>query len=116
MTRTRHSLPGYVFCLVLALTGYQMAAARAQPVPVGQMVICTGLGLVTVMVDAQGQPTGESHVCPDGLATLFVAAGAACEPKQPSRLWVSLALRPAQAAGQGRRPPQGRARGPPTLV
>lgn len=116
MWRKRYPLVGFVLSLVLAMTGYQMAVARAQPMPVGQMVICSGLGLVTVMVDADGQPVEHSHVCPDGLMTLFTAVGAAWEPPLHQPLWLPLASRLAQIAGQGRRPPERLARGPPVLI
>lgn len=60
--------------LVLTLTGQSMALARSAPGPAGQMVLCTGNGPVTVLVDSQGQPTGAVHICPDCALSLFQIA------------------------------------------
>ena len=51
--------------LMLVQTGSAMAQARMMNPATGEMVLCTGNGPVAVPVDAQGQPTGKSHVCPD---------------------------------------------------
>lgn len=52
--------------LLIAVTSQQMALARAVTTDVtGQVVLCTGQGLTTVAVDAQGNPTGPVHICPD---------------------------------------------------
>ncbi|EIE52632.1 hypothetical protein AL036_03685 [Salipiger aestuarii] len=116
MVQKTYPLTAFILSLVLAMTGYQMAVARAQPVPVGQVVICSGFGLVTVMVDADGQPVAESHVCPDGLMTLFTAAGGAWVAPEHLGFWVSSRSDPGQATGQGLRLPERLARGPPGVV
>lgn len=116
MVRKRYPLVAYLLALAVALTGFQMAFARAQPQPVGQMVICSGLGLTTVMVDADGAPVAQSHVCPDGLLTLFLAAGGAWEPPERLPGWVSLSQAMAAVRGQGLRAPGAQARDPPVLV
>ena len=51
--------------LVLVLASQSMAQARLMPAAVGQMVICTTNGAKIIGIDAQGQPTGEDHICPD---------------------------------------------------
>lgn len=53
-----------------------MAVARGAANPVDHMVICTGLGLVTVHLDAQGNPVGPPHICPDAIVGFFADAGA----------------------------------------
>ncbi|MGR3376243.1 hypothetical protein [Salipiger abyssi] len=93
-----------------------MAVARAQPAPAGEIVICSGLGLVTVMVDAEGNPVGHSHVCPDGLLTLFAAAGGGWTPPQALPLWLRVAPEFAARRGQGMRMPVPQARDPPAAV
>jgi len=105
-----------MLALAVALTGFQMAFARAQPQPAGQMVICTGLGLTTVMIDAEGAPVAQSHVCPDGLLTLFLSAGGAWVP--PARLldWVSLPQSVVAMRGKGLPAPTAQARDPPVQV
>jgi len=65
--------------LLLALTSQTMAVARGAPPPVGHAVLCTGQGTITVLVDADGQPTGEVHICPDCALGLFNAL----TPAQP---------------------------------
>ncbi len=61
---------------LLALTGQSMAVARAASGPVGQVVLCTGTGPVTVAVDENGVPTGTVQYCPDCALTLLVAIAA----------------------------------------
>ena len=51
--------------LVLVLASQSMAQARLMPAAVGQMVICTTDGAKIIGIDAQGQPSGEDHICPD---------------------------------------------------
>ena len=61
--------------LVLVLTGQSMAQVRLMPAAVGQMVICTNGGAKAIRVDAQGQPTGGDHICPECMLA-FVHLGA----------------------------------------
>ena len=63
----------WVFCGLLAATGQTMATARGTSAATGQMVICTGQGPVTVYIDAEGQPTAASHLCPDCILSHMVA-------------------------------------------
>lgn len=37
------------------------------------MVLCTSQGAVTVAVDAEGNPTGDIHFCPECAAVAFAA-------------------------------------------
>jgi len=60
-------------CTLMALTSQTMAVARGAPAPAGTMVLCTGTGPVTVLVDAEGKPTGAVHICPDCALGLFHA-------------------------------------------
>lgn len=62
-----------VLALVLALTSGAMAVARGQTSAVGTLVLCVGDGLVSVAVDAEGQPSGPAHICPDCALSLFAA-------------------------------------------
>jgi len=67
--------PYFAFALValLTLTGQSMVVARGASAATGQIVICTGTGPVTVSVDAEGQPKGPVHICPDCMATALMA-------------------------------------------
>ena len=51
-------------CLFLALTSVTLAVARGAPGAVGVLVICTGVGLSRVAVDADGKPAAPPHICP----------------------------------------------------
>ncbi|RBO55092.1 hypothetical protein DSD19_01230 [Rhodovulum sp. BSW8] len=115
MTRLRPAF-GLGLALLLALTSLSLAAARATPRPVDRIVLCTGFGLQTVEIDANGHPVGAPHICPDGLAAL--AALAPLPPALPLR---SLRARPLgrrshAPAPCGRRPPQPRSRAPPAPI
>jgi hypothetical protein len=56
---------GIALALLLVLTSQTMAIARGAAPPVDQLVLCTGAGSVTVLLDAEGKPTGQVHICPD---------------------------------------------------
>ena len=58
---------------VLVLTGHSMAIARGMPVAAGLMELCTGTGPVMVAVDAEGNPTGHTHICPEFSLSLLDA-------------------------------------------
>jgi hypothetical protein len=62
-----------ILTLMLVVTGQSMAVARGASGPVGQMVICTGIGPVVVTIDETGAPTGPLHICPDCALSLLVA-------------------------------------------
>jgi hypothetical protein len=59
--------------LILAVTSLTMAVARGQTRVAGEIVICTGYGMSTVKVDANGEPADPIHICPD-MALGFMAA------------------------------------------
>ncbi len=100
--------------VMLVFTSHSMAVARGMPGPDGQMVICTGQGPVMISVDAQGNPVGPSHICPDAALSLLQAALVtpdmmACAPqsyRQVSFLQTALAASTRAAAPQARGPPQ----------
>lgn len=64
MTRTR-SYIAWLLIAVLTLTGHSMAMARGASPVAGYLELCTGTGPVMVAIDSEGEPTGESHICPD---------------------------------------------------
>lgn len=76
MKRRLRPLLGLMLALVLALTGQSAAVARGMPDAAGQIVLCTGAGPISVLVDENGQPVGPGHICPDCAVSLFVAGGA----------------------------------------
>lgn len=59
-----------MLALMLALTSLSLAVARGQATPAGTIALCSGAGMQMLYVDADGNPTGPPHVCPDGVAAL----------------------------------------------
>lgn len=116
MGKTRTILTPLFLILVIALTGMQMAAARAQPAAVGTMVICTGSGPITVMVDETGAPTGAVMICPD-YALSFLAAVTSTAPQAlAARHWRAWSARLVPFHAETRPAQVARARGPPSSV
>lgn len=69
---------------VLLVTAGMSGAARGQAKVAGEIVICSGQGAVTLTVDADGNPTGPVHWCPDCVLTLLAAvAGPGASPAVP---------------------------------
>lgn len=112
----RGAITAWLLALVLALTSVTATVARAQAAGATEMVICSGLGITTITVDAEGNPTGPMHDCPLCLA----AMGAALLPALPvADRPLSRGLRidrPADVAGWVRPAPAPLARGPPATV
>jgi len=72
MMHWRSLLPVLLAC-VMAMTGITMAMARGQMAAAQSMVICTGYGVVTIAVDARGNPVEVVHPCPDCTMALALA-------------------------------------------
>ena len=102
--------------LAVAMTAVSVGHAHGQPRAVGEIVICTGHGPVTIAVDADGQPTQANHLCPDCVVKLTGP------PVQPFLALRDAALR-RNVFGLAARPAAGlrpvldlRARAPPVVV
>lgn len=60
--------------VALIAMGGAVASARGQTMTGGRVaVLCAGGGIVQITLDAEGRPTGESHLCPDLAAALLAA-------------------------------------------
>ena len=59
--------------LLLTVSSVGFGMARGLIPPAGQMVICTGNGLITVSFDANGQPVESHTLCPDSVMSLQAA-------------------------------------------
>ncbi|OOY32951.1 hypothetical protein [Thioclava sp. F36-6] len=117
MWRTRFKLPiGIAAALMLAMTSMTMAVARGQARVAGEVVLCTGYGVTTVSVDAEGKPTSPAHICPDMvLAMMAAVALAPALPAPPRGEGRSVeTVEPETAQAQAVLVP--RARGPPVTV
>lgn len=105
--------------LVLALASLTMAVARGQ-MRAGQgagltVVICSGYGITSIQVDAQGNPVGPVHPCPECLAGFLANLGPGAPqvpapPQQGRRLSA-----PAAWQSTSRPAPSATARDPPIL-
>ncbi len=79
MQRYFRPLLTLLMALTLVVTAQSMASARNMTTPTGEMVLCTGTGPVSIEVDAEGNPTGPVHICPDCSISLFDVALASPE-------------------------------------
>ncbi|MDC0738145.1 hypothetical protein N6L24_07630 [Cognatishimia sp. SS12] len=114
MTMLRRYI-AYGLVAVLLLTGQGMAVARGMPTAVGYMELCTGTGPDMVPVDANGQPTGAPHICPE--FSLMLMQGVIADVDLPSWQAPAAPFRPAlftQAPAE-RVAFAASARGPPVL-
>lgn len=106
-------------CLGLALgvASVSLATARADMALARQMVICTGMGVTSVALDARGRPIGPVHPCPNCLAGQM-AADVPPAPVLPLRsLGAAEVLLPAAQPHAVARPSvPALARGPPSLL
>ena len=100
--------------VVVALTSVALGQARGQMRMGDRVVICSGAGPVTIEIDAQGNPVGPGHVCPDcALSVMAAQPVARAEPVAPDAMRLAQpALHTAMQIGQAG-PQTLRARGPP---
>jgi hypothetical protein len=64
MTRLRNHI-ALLLIAVLTLTGHSMALARGSTGTAGFIELCVGTEPVVIAIDENGEPTGESHICPE---------------------------------------------------
>ena len=116
MKRSLRPHIGAFLAVMLAVTGQSMAVARGMPNAAGEIILCTGAGAVSILVDENGQPAEKLHICPDFALTLF--AQAAEQPALPARpLGAVEKLAPAlQSFKASARDIEPSARGPPVLA
>ncbi|MGY6705591.1 hypothetical protein [Roseinatronobacter sp.] len=73
MFKLMRSLSGVALALSLALASIGFVQARHLAAGAQTLVICTGYGLVSITIDADGNPVEHTLPCPDCVMT--VAAG-----------------------------------------
>ncbi|MDA7427442.1 hypothetical protein PGB28_03145 [Primorskyibacter aestuariivivens] len=116
MKRCLRPFFGLFLALVLTITAQTMAVARSVDAPAGEMVLCTGSGPVVVQFDAEGNPVGPVHYCPDCALAMFDTA-APVVAVGVTRVWADLSLSPVQPLPVPASPLASvRARGPPVSV
>lgn len=68
------ALSALLIAFALALASLTASVARVDAAGAAQAVICTGHGVTTLLLDAQGQPVGPTHPCPKCLAGMMAVA------------------------------------------
>lgn len=123
--RSARAFPAMIAALlavILALTSVTMAVARGQTRVAGEMVLCSGYGIVVLHLDAAGNPVdgpggapgGAVHLCPDMVLSMLAALPLAeVLPQRPAPARATLALPFALVLPSGLAPGLVRARGPP---
>lgn len=117
-TRPLQSLVALILAVAMTVMGYGAAAARGQTTIEGRvLVLCSGGGLVQITLDENGQPTGQSHLCPDLAYGVLAAIDSPPPQVTAPACVVSETLRPAKKAtvrvGRHTRP---NARAPPVRL
>ncbi|MEC3862600.1 hypothetical protein VK792_15010 [Mesobacterium sp. TK19101] len=102
--------------LVLALTSQELAVARGASAGVEQITICSAQGLVAIELDADGNPTGPAHICPDGVAALFAGADQPITLQTVALRWAPVVRGDAAQVPQSAEVSAATARGPPVPV
>lgn len=108
-----------LFGLVLVLvTGSGiMASARHQALATGEIVICTGYGITTIAVDAEGNPVRPVVLCPDCMPALAALTDTVQRtPEQPMRLTPAVFVSRRTVQPTPDAPVHSLSRGPPRLV
>ena len=82
MSSLRAYLTGVVV-LALVLTSQAMAVARGMPGAAGYAEYCLNNAPVMVPVDAEGNPTGPPHICPDFSLSLLDHLGLSTATPRP---------------------------------
>ena len=114
--RALRPFAGLLLALIVAIASVGLAVARGQPRMVDWVEICGGDG-TEVAVDAQGQPVGMIHLCPDCIAPFSFATLALPAPMPLPPMASGRAAPPAALLSVALRPVPGKAaRGPPVLV
>ncbi len=105
--------------LALSLAGMSVlaASARGQTRAGGEvLVLCSGGGLVQITLDANGEPTGGAHLCPDlALGLLAALSLVAVAIERPATAGERAAASPARPVAL-RAGPALRARDPPVRL
>ena len=105
--------------LLLVGGSFAMASARHQARAVGQTVVCTGYGVTTITIDAQGNPVpdGPMILCPDCVPALAALTDTVTPLfSAPSRLVPVRYARRVTLVHQPEAPVHAQSRAPPVTV
>lgn len=70
----------WLMSALMALSSATMATARGHVVQGDAIVICSGYGVVTILVGPDGEPLGAVHPCPDCTPHLALVLPPAAPP------------------------------------
>lgn len=99
--------------VVLLLTSQGLAAARGQSQVAGEMVLCAGGELVTVLVNDQDEPVEHVMVCPDMALNLMSAIAVFIPQPALTETLLVLSGDAHESVPAGREAPMAQARDPP---
>lgn len=106
-----------ILALTVALSSVTMAQARHHARAADMVQLCTGVGMIVVAVDAQGNPTGPMLPCPDCTPALVALPGADGPAPGRARRLVPMVFAAADTPAPVRRTTLHRhARAPPVRV
>lgn len=116
VNRPVHSVFLLLLALLLGLTSQSLATARGETRIGEAVVICSGEGFVSVTLDAEGNPVGPAHLCPDMVLAFFAAMDMppVTLPQREGR--TEKAVLPPGRAAAAQAAPAANARAPPVGV
>ncbi len=102
--------------LMLVFTSVSMAVARGQSPDIGaDMVVCTGVGMLTISIGPDGEPVQTPHICPDAMGLFGMTQNWFLTLKQPGTMqWRVLLVNDTNGQPQESLSPTARA--PPLVV
>ncbi|SEV99691.1 hypothetical protein SAMN05444851_0765 [Aliiroseovarius sediminilitoris] len=108
----------YGLALALTVASFSLAYARGGSPDMDkaiELVICTGVGMVTMTIGPDGEPVESIYLCPDG-AQMFAAAFAFPVVHMPEARLINRITPMNSASFLGRPSLTPSARGPPALI
>jgi hypothetical protein len=115
MRRYFYPVLAALLVVVVAATSVTVAVARAQPRVADEVVICSGYAVMTVYLDAQGNPVSQPLPCPEATLAVLLPPLVPPMPERPETRSELLAAGPGLSQ-HARLVPAALARGPPVLV
>ncbi|WP_371169371.1 hypothetical protein [Aliiroseovarius sp. 2305UL8-7] len=108
----------YFLAFAVTIASFALADARGTHPDLEnriEMVICTGVGMTTLVIGPDGEPVESIHLCPDG-AQIFAAEFTVPTVYQPEGRLVASVQIARRVSLEGRAELIPSARGPPTLI
>lgn len=114
--RLSRTIKAVLVALLLIVTSQSMAVARGtMRDATGATVLCTGTGPITVLTDADGQPIGPTHICPDCALSVIAGLAEAFDLPKPAQTELRFSPPSLSLEANDAVPPRPRARAPPVV-